>query len=110
MYDATSAAVSRARADGGPALIVCETYRYHGHYEGDPMVYRDDEVETWRERDPIESFEADLREAGDVTEDELAAMDERVADLIDEAEAFARESDMPDPASAFEDVYLEDLS
>lgn len=111
VYDATTAAVSRARDGGGPALLICETYRYHGHYEGDPMVYRDDEeVATWRERDPIESFEADLLDAGEVTEDELAAMEESVTDRIDEAESFARESDMPDPESAFEDVYQEDLS
>jgi pyruvate dehydrogenase E1 component alpha subunit len=46
VYDATSRAVERARAGEGPSLLVCETYRYRGHYEGDPTTYRTDSSAT----------------------------------------------------------------
>lgn len=110
VYEATVEAVERTRAGDGPTLLVCETYRYRGHYEGDPMVYRDDEeVSEWRERDPIETLGSDLLEEGILAEDELEAMDQSVTERIDEAEEFARESEFPDPETAFEDVYSETL-
>src|SRR5439155_951596 len=48
-------AVARARSGGGPTFIVAETYRYEGHYYGDPQVYRTkEEIEDWRaKRDPL---------------------------------------------------------
>jgi pyruvate dehydrogenase E1 component alpha subunit len=108
--DATERAVDRARAGEGPSLLVCETYRYRGHYEGDPTRYRTDkEVERWQERDPIETLAAELVEAGDLPESEVEAMREAAAERVDGAVAFARESDLPDPETAFEGVYAEEL-
>jgi len=110
VYEHTVEAVKRARAGDGPTLLVCETYRYRGHYEGDPMVYRDeDEVTEWRERDPIETIESSLLAEDVFDDDELEAIDESVTERIDEAEEFARESDFPDPETAFENVYTETL-
>ena len=111
VYDATSEAVERARAGEGPSLLICETYRYRGHYEGDPTRYRtDEEVERWRERDPISTLSADLVGAGEVTEEEVESMREEARERVDGAVEFARESDTPDPETAFEGVYAEDLS
>ncbi|PSQ10168.1 ABC transporter substrate-binding protein [Halobacteriales archaeon QS_5_70_15] len=107
---ATERAVGRARAGEGPSLLVCETYRYRGHYEGDPTRYRtDEEVERWQERDPIETLAAELVEAGDLPESEVEAMRDAAAERVDGAVAFARESDLPDPETAFEGVYAEEL-
>jgi pyruvate dehydrogenase E1 component alpha subunit len=110
VYDATSRAVERARAGEGPSLLVCETYRYRGHYEGDPTRYRtDEEVERWQERDPIGTLSADLVEAGELSEDGIESMREDARERVDEAVEFARESDLPEPETAFEGVYAEDL-
>src|SRR5207302_1533028 len=47
--------VERARRGEGPAYLVCNTYRFHGHHAGDPLNYREkEEVERWRLQDPIE--------------------------------------------------------
>ncbi|MEF8840918.1 MAG: thiamine pyrophosphate-dependent dehydrogenase E1 component subunit alpha [Haloarculaceae archaeon] len=110
VYDATIDAVERARDGEGPSLLICETYRYRGHYEGDPTTYRtDEEVERWQERDPIDTLAADLVEAGDLAESEVESMREVAGDRVDEAVAFARESGMPDSETAFEGVYAEEL-
>ena len=51
---AADAAVARARAGDGPSLLECATYRWSGHYVGDPERYRSkEEVAAWRERDPL---------------------------------------------------------
>lgn len=108
VYEATTEAVERARGGDGPSLLVCETYRYRGHYEGDPMVYRtDEEVEEWQERDPIDALEASLVDAGHLGETDVEQMREDATECIDEAIEFARESDFPDSESAFDDVYSE---
>src|SRR6266581_2311501 len=47
-------AVDRARAGHGPTLVECVTYRWRGHFEGDPQPYRSqDEVTAWKKRDPL---------------------------------------------------------
>lgn len=110
VHEATQEAVERARAGEGPSLLICETYRYRGHYEGDPMDYRDDqELEEWRERDPVDTFEASLLESGVITESDLESIYEEASDRIDKAVEFARESEYPEPESAFEDVYAEEI-
>ena len=61
-HEAAEAAVERARAGEGPTLLHLDTYRYGGHYVGDAEEYRTkEEVEGWRERDPIERLEAASR-------------------------------------------------
>ena len=61
---AADAAVARARAGDGPSLLECATYRWSGHYVGDPERYRSkEEVAAWRERDPLPRVAAVLGEA-----------------------------------------------
>ena len=108
---AVEPAVERARAGEGPSLVICDTYRYRGHYEGDPEIYRDEsELERWQQRDPIETFRDRLLADGDVDETDVERITEAAESEIDEAVAFARESDLPAPETAFEGVYAEDLS
>ncbi|WP_436347134.1 thiamine pyrophosphate-dependent dehydrogenase E1 component subunit alpha [Natronorubrum sp. FCH18a] len=110
VYMATAEAVKRARNGEGPSLVVCETYRYRGHYEGDPMNYRtDDEVSEWKKRDPIDSLESSLVEEGFLDESDVEAMRDDASDRIDGAVEFARESEFPAEETAFEDVYTEDI-
>ncbi len=61
---AADEAVARARAGDGPSLLECLTYRWSGHYVGDPERYRPkEEVAAWRERDPLPRLAAVLGEA-----------------------------------------------
>ncbi len=87
--------VQAARAGRGPAVVEAATYRWHGHYEGDPQRYRSaDELHAWEERDPIPAHEARLRDAG-IGDDELKALESSVADELDEAVEAARRLDSP---------------
>ncbi len=92
---AMEGAVRAARAGEGPAVIEAETYRWHGHYEGDPERYRSpDEVRAWEERDPLLVHEGRLREAG-VGDDEIKALEASIADELDDAVEMARRSASP---------------
>ena len=46
-------------------LLNCLTYRYYGHSKSDKQLYRTkEEVQAWRERDPINTFAGWLVDAG----------------------------------------------
>jgi pyruvate dehydrogenase E1 component alpha subunit len=106
VYRAVSDATARARAGGGPSLVVCVTYRYFGHHVGDPLNYRDKaEVDAWRLRDPIERFEHTLTGLGALTADDAERLRVEVAVEIESAVAFAKASPEPEVAALMEDVY-----
>ena len=91
--------VDRVRAGEGPFLVEAATYRWHGHYEGDPERYRSpDELEEWRARDPLLVHEAVLRAAG-VGDDELKALEASSTAALDVAVEAARRLANPDPAN-----------
>ncbi len=88
--------VDMVRDGRGPFVVEATTYRWHGHYEGDPERYRSaDEVEEWRARDPLLVHEAVLRQAG-VKDDELKALEASITVLLDGAVEAARR--LADPA------------
>ena len=96
---ATAAAMERvvqaARSGHGPAVVEAATYRWHGHYEGDPERYRPpDEVQAWRARDPLLAHERRLREAG-VEDDEIKALEASIAEELDGAVESARRLSSP---------------
>ena len=91
--------VEATRARGGPAIIEATTYRWHGHYEGDPQRYRStDEVREWEARDPLVVHARRLDSEG-VTDDVLKAMTSSVADELDDAVATARGLAQPTTAA-----------
>jgi 2-oxoisovalerate dehydrogenase E1 component len=88
--------VTATRGGGGPALVEAVTYRWHGHYEGDPERYRSsDEVESWQARDPLLVHEARLRSVG-ISDDEIKALGSSVGRELDEAVDEARR--LPSPS------------
>jgi pyruvate dehydrogenase E1 component alpha subunit len=106
VYEATKTAVERARAGQGPSFIEGKTYRFRGHYEGDPMVYRTkDEMEFWRQRDPISGFRQQLIDAEIATGAEIQTIQNQIQVMLDEAVQFAADSPQPEPESALEGVY-----
>ncbi len=99
-------AVERARRGEGPTLLVTESYRFEGHYAGEPEVYRDRaEVQEWRKKDPIPRFRNYLLEKGIASERELSAIEAEVKQEIADAVKFAQESPQPDPATAMDYIY-----
>jgi TPP-dependent pyruvate/acetoin dehydrogenase alpha subunit len=106
VHAATEEAVARARSGAGPSLVVATCYRFEGHFSGDPARYRSkEEVDAWRERDPIVLHRRRLVEEGAVTEEQVDALAEKAERRVVEALEFARASPLPDPESAWEDVY-----
>ncbi|HEY3364670.1 MAG TPA: thiamine pyrophosphate-dependent enzyme [Symbiobacteriaceae bacterium] len=105
---AAAKAVERARSGGGPTLLVLDTYRYEGHYIGDPLVYRTKELtEEWKQKDAIRREGAYLIEHGLATQADLEGIQAEVDREIEEAVAFAINSPEPDDAELFTDVYAE---
>ncbi len=100
-------AVARARAGGGPTLVECKTYRFYGHYVGDPgtAYRRPEEIEEWKQRDPIPSFARRLVAEGMTTEAELQAIEAAVQRELEDAIQFAEASPDPDLEEALEDIY-----
>ena len=89
--------VQAVRAGGGPAIVEATTYRWHGHYEGDPERYRhSDEVLDWEQtRDPLVGHAGLLRSAG-IAEEEIASLEASVSSELDDAVVTAR--GLPSPA------------
>ena len=104
--EATSYAIDRVRAGAGPVFLEAMTYRYRGHSMADPVNYREnDEVDEWRINDPIDRFKALALGEGLITTGELEEIDTQVADEIDEAVKFARESPFPELDELYNNVY-----
>lgn len=108
VYHATSDAVERARAGEGPSLLVCETYRFKGHHQGDTEFYRtEDDIKPWRERDPLRTYPDHLISEDVITPDEWSAIEAEIEAKVDDAVAYARDSPFPDPQAAYDNVYAE---
>jgi acetoin:2,6-dichlorophenolindophenol oxidoreductase subunit alpha len=108
VYVSAKEAVERARAGDGPTLMECVTYRWRGHFEGDPQPYRtQDEVESWKQRDPLGTAEAYLRERGALSDDDKAQMVSEIRADIEAAVEFAEAASMPSPEEALQDIYTD---
>jgi acetoin:2,6-dichlorophenolindophenol oxidoreductase subunit alpha len=104
---AAAGAVERARTGAGPTFLECVTYRYFGHHTAErtmKLAYRSvEEIERWRERDPIAVGAAQLDPAVE------GRIRSEVESLLDDAVAFARASARPDPVDARRYVYADGL-
>lgn len=103
-------AITDCREGRGPWFIEAKTYRYRGHSMADPATYRTkDEVEGWRVRDPITTYEKDLLRAGLLTDEDVQAISKEIDDIVDESVKFAEESSLPSPDALYEHVYAAEL-
>jgi pyruvate dehydrogenase E1 component alpha subunit len=109
VYNATTDALQAIRDGEGPQFLEMITYRFEGHSMGDPLRYRTkDEVEKWREDDPIGILERILENDYGVSEKELDAIDDEVEEVVEEAVRFAEESPLPALDTLFDDIYVEE--
>jgi pyruvate dehydrogenase E1 component alpha subunit len=107
VYEAIGEAVARARKGEGPSLVECVTYRWHGHFEGDPDEHRPaEEREEWaKKKDPIPRFRKRLIGMKVFTEEDADKIQQEMLEEIDDAVKFAKESPFPDPEEVLSDVY-----
>ncbi|MFC1920545.1 thiamine pyrophosphate-dependent dehydrogenase E1 component subunit alpha [Chloroflexota bacterium] len=107
VYNAVGEAIERARKGEGPTLVVCRTYRWRGHFEGDPQLYKPkEEVAEWMEKDPLPRYESYLQENGVMTEEEIMKIRQEMLKEIDKAVKFAEESPDPSPEEVLTDVFV----
>ena len=99
-------AIERARSGGGPTFLEIRTYRYRGHSMSDAQHYRTkEEVAKMQDQDPIAYVLDIIYKKKYATEEEVAAIDQRVKDMVAECEKFAEESPYPDKNVMYDVVY-----
>lgn len=109
VHNAFEEAAELARSGGGPTLLEFRTYRFKGHSMSDPAKYRTkEEVQEYKDRDPIEQVRKTILEKKYATEEELKKIDKKVKDEVAECVRFSEESEWPDPSEAFTDVYKQE--
>ncbi len=108
VYEKAGQAIERARHGEGPTLLECKTYRFYGHYVGDPTPYRNkEEAEDWiQNRDPLTLFESRVSEAGILEGDDFRAIDGEVDELLREAVEEAEQAPLPEAGDVLRDVYV----
>jgi pyruvate dehydrogenase E1 component alpha subunit len=96
---------------GDPCFLELQTYRFRAHSMYDPDLYRTkEEIDRWRERDPITLFESVLREQELLDDAELARIEEEIATEIDDAVAYAEEAELEPVEDLERFVYAEEPS
>jgi pyruvate dehydrogenase E1 component alpha subunit len=96
------------RAGNGPFFLEAVTYRFRGHSMGDPERYREkDEIEKWKEEDPIGIYRKYLVGEKITTIAKMDAIDEQVEQEVQEAVEFAESSPEPAAEALFEHIYAD---
>ncbi len=109
VHDAVLRAVNRARERGGPTLLEIKTYRYKGHSMSDPQKYRSkEEVEEYKEKDPIDHVLKVLTDEFKVSEAEIEVINDRIKTEVEECVKFAEESPWPSDDELLKDVYVQE--
>ena len=104
---AAERAAAQVRSGTGPAFVETVTYRFRGHYVGDPeFTYRTkEEVQAWREKCPVRSFKARLLEEG-IGEADLAAMEKQIVEELENDKAWALDQPSPTVDQATDHVII----
>jgi len=107
VYDSVAELAEQVRSGQGPVLLECITYRIKGHSLRDAQKYRPEgEARKWLLQScPIERFKKYLLAQGKLNDQEVAEIEKRVSDKIDEAVSFALSSPFPDTSKVTEGIY-----
>lgn len=106
VYSTVKSAAEFIRGGGGPLILEMKTYRYRGHSMSDPGKYRTkDEVETYKERDPLQRVRNLILEKSFAKEEDLKLIEKKIKSIIDEAADFSEKSLLPDESELYRDVY-----
>lgn len=109
VHEAVERAAKRARKGEGPTLLEFRTYRYKGHSMSDPAKYRTkDEVESYKQKDPIEQVKKTILSKKYATEKEIDEIEAKIKEQVMDCVKYAEESDFPKAEEAFKDVYAQE--
>lgn len=107
VYEAIEEAAGRARSGEGPSLIEAETYRIGGHFDGESSHYRSrEEIDEWRAKDPIDRYRKWLLGEGICQASELATIQQRVQEEVEQAAKQAIDDPFPALDSLVTDVWV----
>jgi len=102
VYEKTKAALEHARSGKGPVFLDVECRRMHGHYIGDPQVYRTkDDIADAVEHDPIELLRAKL----ELSDEDFEELDAEAHRVVEDALEFAKNGTDPKPEDALKNLY-----
>ncbi len=106
---AIAEAAAHVRSGNGPYLLEIKTYRYRGHSVSDPAKYRTpEELDTYKGKDPIEQLKEYLSKHNILNAKDLEEIDQAILQEIDEAEAFAEQSEFPPASELYTDNYVQE--
>lgn len=109
VHEAFEKAAKHVRSGKGPYYLEVKTYRYKGHSVSDPAKYRTkEEVQDYKDRDPIKMIEALIVDKKIATADEIKAIKADVKAEIDACVKFAEESNYPDAEELYTDNYVQE--
>ena len=107
VYEATQAAATKARSGGGATFLECVTYRWDGHFGGDPGTgYRSkEEIEAWKQKCPIKRFKEKMIQERNLTEEEFAKISSAVQAELDNTAKRAEAAPLPKKAVDLSSIY-----
>lgn len=109
VHEAIKEAADHIRAGKGPYFLEIKTYRYKGHSVSDPAKYRTrEELNSYRDRDPIKSLERTILEGKIASEDEIKAIKKKIKDEVEDSVKFALESPLPPVEELWTDNYTQE--
>ena len=107
--DTMSEVIEHARSGKGPSLVEIKTYRFKGHSMSDPQKYRTrDELNSYRDQDPIQLVKGYLLDALKVKEDAIKSIDQAVKEEVADCIEFAENSPWPNNAEVYKDIYQDE--
>ena len=109
VYDAIRQAVAEVRESSSPLFFEIKTYRYRGHSMSDPAKYRTkDELESYKEQDPIVILQKKLQENDIMTADDMDSLDKKAKRVCEKSVEFAEQSEEPAPEELYQHVYAQE--
>lgn len=108
VIDAANSAIQKIKSTGSPYLLVCNTYRFRAHSMFDAELYRDkEEVNQWKQHDPIPQFQEFLIQQQLLNKTELSAIHKSIEAEIIKAIAFAEQGSQEPVKDLTKYVYSE---
>lgn len=96
-----------ARNEGRPTLVEAFTYRFRGHSVADPEIYREkEEVEEWKEKDPVFTFAARCTDEGVLSEEDVKKVEEEAERVVKASVEFAKNSPEPRLETLYDELYV----
>ncbi|MBM3706470.1 MAG: thiamine pyrophosphate-dependent dehydrogenase E1 component subunit alpha [Actinobacteria bacterium] len=106
VYEGIKSIIEDVRQCKGPVLVEAKTYRYKGHFEGDPQYYRTkEEINEWIKKDPILALEKKLIDEKIASSTEIENINKKVAEKVEKAIDYARKSPEPSTNTAFDYIF-----